>query len=51
MPAMIGLATLVPPMRYSPYFTEPSGKVWLSPTRSPVLGSAMAAISGTARPF
>src|SRR5260221_10049470 len=50
IPAMIGLDRLVPPMRYSEYLTVPSGNVWVSPIRYPVLGSAKAAISGTAPP-
>src|SRR5258708_28207377 len=51
MPAMMGDDRLVPPMRYSEYLTVPSGNVWVSPIRYPVLGSAKAAISGTARPL
>src|SRR6185437_4432245 len=50
MPATSGEARLVPPMRYSLYFAEPSGNVWVSPIRYPVLGSATAEMSGTARP-
>ncbi len=49
-PANSGLDRLVPPIRYSLYFTDPSGKLWLCPTRKPVLGSATMATSGTARP-
>src|SRR3954452_2608761 len=50
MPANSGLASEVPPMRYSEYFADPSGKVWVSPTRMPVFGSPRAATSGSARP-
>ena len=38
----------MPPMRYSPYFTLPSGNVWVSPTSMPVCGSPSIAMSGTA---
>ena len=48
-PANSGQDRLVPPMRYSLYFTVPSGNVWLWPTRNPVLGSPTIATSGTAR--
>lgn len=49
-PANNGLDRLAPPFPYSLYFTEPSGKIWLCPTRNPVLGSPTMATSGTARP-
>src|SRR5215472_6896243 len=50
IPAISGLDRLVPPRRYSEYFTEPSGNVWVSPIRYPAFGSASAEMSGTARP-
>ncbi len=36
-------------MRYSAYCCEPSGKVWVWPTRKPVCGSATAEMSGSTR--
>ena len=48
-PAISGLAREVPPIRYSPYLTEPSRKVWVSPTSIPVPGSPTADTSGTTR--
>src|SRR5882757_6406185 len=49
MAAKTGEASEVPPMRYSLYWIEPSGKVWLCPTRKPVCGSPTAETSGTTR--
>src|SRR5215475_5337680 len=49
MPAINGDASLVPPIRYSPYFTTPPPNVWVWPTSMPVVGSPSAAMSGTTR--
>src|SRR5215468_7106837 len=50
IPAKIGLDRDVPPIRNSLYLTLPSGKVWVSPTSMPVVGSPTADTSGTTRP-
>lgn len=47
--AITGAASEVPPIRYSLYCSVPSGKVCVWPTLKPVLGSAIAEMSGTTR--
>ena len=49
-PANSGEDRLVPPIRYSPYLTEPSGNVCVSPTSIPEFGSPSIEMSGTTRP-
>lgn len=44
-----GAASEVPPIRYSLYFCDPFGNVWVWPIRKPVFGSATAAMSGSTR--